>query len=767
MKQRYLILLPFIILLLGGSNAPILHSFDVKKLSGNIHLTLKHGVWKLWEEKPVYQNITLDLVCDQGKCEPEVWGYAKKFNQDVDHQGALEINNLEKLSIEEISTKQYRRAWELKITINIQSHPWSTEILPAVYKINLVPYKNQIIGSYQGKYKQKKLQGSVTGIITKAWPANISDHLALSPQEHPRLVFRKHQLSSLQEATKTPEGQAIIKQLEKILEQPIYYDGYVPTGGYHASGYCFLALINNDKELANMGWKIVEKSLENPGRRLLEHSPIVAGVALAYDFCYSVWDQKQINTVTNWLGAQTKQLVKGDSSRNGWNSNAGSNWNARARGAAGLAALAILNEPGISNDEIYHLMRTAERNIKRYLSTAIGNRGFGSEGDHYTTEPLILTIFPFLQAYSNVIGKDLVEGSRLQWILPHYLMRMIPNNNQLNVTTYGRHRYYAGSDLLATGLVTLPEDFLPAVVPIFEKSLGLKGDQTFGINMPHYAPFILSFYDKKHNLSSKNPVQLFGYNFVDQQKGFYNFRNQWINQDDFVANIFLKKELIGGTWHYPDVGSFRISGLGETWAKAGKSSNNWQEENVVILPKSSPWKTSKPLFFVSNTDGSGIVTLQTNTNWRKNSEPPVGIAGLRSFAVDYSQSSGVPGLFVLVDRFLGNNEAEEFKEKVWIMHTAGNVTVKDNSFLIKGKNKTTMKGTFVVPESVKVTTEKTEEGTKIVATGGQEFFVIMTVQKKSPPPLTIKGLGMDAKVTVGKQKISFDQDRIRLSTINP
>ena len=84
-------------------------------------------------------------------------------------------------------------------------------------------------------------------------------------------------------------------------------------------------------------------------------------------------------------------------------------------------------------------------------------------------------------------------------------------------------------------------------------------------------------YDKKHNLSSKNPVQLFGYNFVDQQKGFYNFRNQWINQDDFVANIFLKKELIGGTWHYPDVGSFRISGLGETWAKAGKSSNNWQE----------------------------------------------------------------------------------------------------------------------------------------------------------------------------------------------
>ena len=170
---------------------------------------------------------------------------------------------------------------------------------------------------------------------------------------------------------------------------------------------------------------------------------------------------------------------------------------------------------------------------------------------------------------------------------------------------------------------------------------------------------------------------------------------------------------------------------------------------------------------VSNPDGSGIVTLQTNTNWRKNSKPPVGIAGLRSFAVDYSQASGVPGLFVLVDRFLGNNEAEEFKEKVWIMHTAGNVIIKDDRFIIEGKNQATIKGTFIVPESVKITTEKTEEGTKIMAKGGQEFFVIMTVQKKSPPSLTIRGSGMVSKVTIGEQNISFDQDRIRLSTINP
>ncbi|MEL4898169.1 hypothetical protein [Crocosphaera sp. Alani8] len=767
MKRLYLFLLPFLILLLTGSNAPILHYFDIKKFSGNIHLTLKHGVWKLWEEKPVYQDIVLDLVCHQGKCEPEVWGYAKKFNQDVDHRGILKENNLEKLSFQQINTTQSRQSWNLTITMNIQSHPWNAEILPAVYEVSLVPHENKIIGSYQGKYNKRFLQGSVSGKITKQWPISVNNYEPLSPQEHPRLVFRKHELPSLKEAIKTPEGQAIIKQLEKTLEQPIHYQGYVPTGGYHASGYCFLALVNDNKYLADKGWQIVEKSLKNPGKRLLEHSPIVAGVALAYDFCYPLWDQNKVTKVTNWLVAQTEQLVKGDSPGNGWNSNAASNWNARARGAAGLAALAILNEPNISNDEIYHHMRTAERNIKRYLTTAIGDYGFGTEGDHYTTEPLILTIFPFLQAYRNVMGKDLVKGSHVQQILPHYIMRIISNNGELNLNSYGRHRYYAGSALFSTSLGTLPKDFLPAIIPIFEKHLGLEGDQSFGIKMPYHAPFILAFYNQKNNYNYQNPVELFNHNFVDRRKGFYNFRNQWKNEADFVTNIYLKKELLGGTWHYPDVGSFRISGLGETWAKAGQSFNKWQEENVVILPKTSPWKTSKPIFFVSNPDGSGIVSLQTNRNQLKKGNSSVGIAGLRSFAVDYSKSSGVPGLFVLVDRFIGNNEVEEFKEKVWIMHTAGNVTVKDNTFIIEGENKSTMKGTFIVPESVKITTEITEENTKIVATGGQEFFVVMTVQRKSPPVLEIIGSGMKAKVKIGSQRISFDQDRIRLSTINP
>ncbi|MEQ8752770.1 MAG: hypothetical protein RID09_04510 [Coleofasciculus sp. G1-WW12-02] len=67
-------------------------------------------------------------------------------------------------------------------------------------------------------------------------------------------------------------------------------------------------------------------------QRLLEHSTVVAGVALAYDLCYPAWDEEQVQQVADWLASQTALLVKGTAG-DGWNPNPPSNWNARARGA--------------------------------------------------------------------------------------------------------------------------------------------------------------------------------------------------------------------------------------------------------------------------------------------------------------------------------------------------------------------------------------------------------------------------------------------------
>jgi hypothetical protein len=115
---------------------------------------------------------------------------------------------------------------------------------------------------------------------------------------------------------------------------------------------------------------------------------------------------------------------------------------------------------------------------------------------------------------------------------------------------------------------------------------------------------------------------------------------------------------------------------------------------------------------------------------------PAGVALVRSFAVDYSLSSGSPGLFVLMDKLLGKVEQPEFINKTWVMNTQGNVTLGKNSFTIT-QNRATMQGTFITPVTLRV--EKTNTGERILATGSEEFFLLMTVQKSRPPAVKIIG----------------------------
>ncbi len=733
----------FILFFVGGSQPPVSRQLNPKSLNGNISLTLQHGLWKLWEEEPIYQNITLDLSCNDAQCDGEVWAYSPRFNKEVDHQGTVEVIQTE-------------NAWQVQAKLNIQSHPWKPELEPAVYEIELVPYKDGLIGSYQGNYQERQLLGKVTGQQSSLQSRSIPNHQPVSPREHPRLIFRANQVPLLKEKAKTDYGQAIVKQLEQALAGTIYYDGYVPNGGYYAAGYCFLSLIKDDRSSAEKAWQIVEKSLQNPGRRIFEQSPIVAGVALAYDLCYHSWDEARQKKLTRWLAIQTVNLVNGGSPKKGWNSNAWSNWNARARGAAGLAALAILYEPAefypenkflSESEDVWRMMGIAERNISRYLDLALGDRALGTEGDHYTTEPWILTIIPFLQAYKNVVGQELAPA-KTKWFLPHYIMRLVEREGELAMPAYGRHRLSPTGSLFALGLPLVPDEFLPGVMKFFQRYFAEDGNGSFGVysSFPHIAAYALLGY--RDDILPVNPTEIFGKTLIDRQKGFYVFRDRWQDPHDFIASIYLKKEPLRGSWSFPDEGSFRIWGLGHRWAKAGISKARKENENILARETENT-QGAKPVFVKTKPDGSGVVSL-VQDNW------------LRSFAVDYSGKSGSPGLFVIVDRIAIQSQTD-YLPKTWIMHTEGKVSIQDSTFTIESSAGKTLQGTFISPQGVQLSYQSTEQGGVIQATGINNFFVVMTVQPDRPPKVIIEGSGTTAKVKVGKQNITFAENRIILN----
>jgi hypothetical protein len=745
----YSLITASLLLSLNASNFPHQRSIDRHILSGNISLTLQHGLWKLSQDKPVYQDITLDLQCHYGKCDSQVWGYAPKFNKEVDHQGTVEVI-------------QSDGAIELKVKMQIQSHPWDTNLKEAEYTIELVPYQNKLIGDYLGKYGNannggiRKVRGKVTGKISPQFPKKIPNSIPLAPQEHPRLIFRKSQLPQIQQKAKTKYGLIILDRLHKSLRGNIYYDGYGPNSGYHAAGYCFLSLLNEDAKAAETAWHIVAKTLDRPASRLLEQASIDAGIALAYDLCYNNWDREKRKQVTSWLASQTVKLVNGNSPAKGWNGASWSNWSARARSAAGLASLAILKEPDeffaphkyiSQSSDVEQYLGVADRNIQRYLSIALGERGFGTEGDLYTRES-IYAIIPFIQAQRNVLGKDLVEGSSAEWLLPHYAMRIVEKDGKSYASTYGRHRLAPDGSLFALGFNILPEKFLPAIAWFFDRHFGWSGDKSFGVEelLPHTAIYALTGY--RDDVAKKNPGEVFGNTLVDERKGFYLFRDRWQDNNDFVASIYLKQELLGASWSFPDVGSFRIWGLGQEWAKAGESEVRKDSENVVVFEDEDD-RSGELIFSETHPNGSGVVSLSYK-NW------------LRSFAVDYSGKSGAPGLFVVVDRFTPQNKTTDYKVKTWTMHAEGKVKVKGQTFTIFSPSGSTLQGTVITPKKVTIEVKSFAAGNKIQIKGMNDFFVVMTVQKHNPPKVDILGKDLDAKITVGKQIIFYKGDRIIL-----
>jgi hypothetical protein len=296
------------------------------------------------------------------------------------------------------------------------------------------------------------------------------------------------------------------------------------------------------------------------------------------------------------------------------------------------------------------------------------------------------------------------------------------------------------------------------------------------------------------------------------------FRNAYEGSDDIVAQVHLRSMPPAG-WNHPNAGAIRLYGLGKRWAIEGINNHKAGErifESVVMMPDDDLNLNgfALPLHHEAKADGSGSITMDMDgvyrgpklevvevtgpdgkpqteerrsagaghRGWDPSSLRDTGIRGVRAFAADYSVRSGAPGLFVLVDQIEGGGP----KHWVWQLDKpAANYQVKiDGNRFIITQGDASLVGTFVSPADVKIeidqgsrelrfvksSTHMTWETRKFTLnnlrasapdpTDGR-FMVVFTLQRGDAPPVRIDGIGLNATVFVGEQRVRWDGDRVR------
>lgn len=476
----------------------------------------------------------------------------------------------------------------------------------------------------------------------KPWPADVPGHIPPKPGEHPRLFFRKADIPKLRERAKTPEGQAILKRLRVQLNGG---DGETipPQDKWTISsvaGYGMLYVITGEKKYANLGKDCMEKQSmagahNYPDRRYafkgpdgaLRAGPSVGWGALGYDLCYDGWDEefrkKVADAIQNYSEGSYRSLP--ELARGARHNPKSNHWSMQV-GGAGMALLAIMNDPGVDMAKIGPLLEANRKAMIRALTEGFGDGGYFKEGDG-TGSMGHIAFVSALQAYRVAAGLDYyAPRPNAQWQVMRWFHQTVPvpGDNKISngfhpqrggyphniwsspgAISFGFHSYFG----LGFGLAS--EDQQAAMLWFYNhtgvKEVFEKRSSPFDTSGPYPHTAVLSFVNWPFALKEKNPQGIIPNVCRDQYYGFYAWRNRWQDKNDTVISILTKG------WHQGDM-------PGPIFIRSQANNRQWGEVKGGFRDEWSPAR-----------DGSTILTGGDGS----------------CLAIDFSQASGAEAMLVM------------------------------------------------------------------------------------------------------------------------
>jgi len=450
-----------------------------------------------------------------------------------------------------------------------------------------------VTGSFDGKV-EKGVTHYDTATDDRPFYTRVEEFVPPAPGEHPRLLFRRADLPALREKMKTPEGQAILTRLRRVLNGS---DGESMTtvfsaathaymgGGYkntvldepgaftigHAAGYGLLYQLTGDRKYAEFGRQCFEASLSGKRDRddrysfvgpggPLRASPSVGWHAVGYDLCYDGWEEATRerfgHAIAEYAGKSSTEKEKKSGNLEALARGTmppSSNHFGMQVGGAVLALLAIDGEAWVDQGRIDRLLKIAEDSTTRNLRDGFGDGGFFKEGDGTGSMSSHISFLTGLQAWKTAAGKDFLASEHtnarmiaLKWIYQTVVRGGKPDFWPIR-GSYGHNvwsrRGVSGGGYFAIGMGPMSDADRSAMKWYYETFLrdadAAHGPYDTVSPYPHIVT--CAFVNWPTRVEAQNPALMLPRCYRDSAAGFYLWRNRWRDGNDTVITVLTTR----------------------------------------------------------------------------------------------------------------------------------------------------------------------------------------------------------------------------------
>lgn len=468
---------------------------------------------------------------------------------------------------------------------------------------------------------------------------------------HPRLFLSEPAAEELRIGISTSEHHREAFRLLRVrLDQGVSaYDGRT---GYRRSALAREAAlayrITQDRSFAELAYATLIASRaadeDQPDRGYgLSRAMMCLGYAIAYDWCWTAWNDHQRAEILGILRAAA-EAWPGFHHANVQTEHRGSNWVGVTRGAEFILHLAARGDGdyGARTDRL----ALCAADLSQHMRTAYGPSGWTQEGLgylHYT----FAFLGPAVLASRGTEWESLFEQFRqITWYrLAWHAHSFRPGQRMLQSGVGGERIYTEGFASLV--FAATPPEALPAYRFFYDRHMGVRaspGDRARDVRFDGQRAgslWALLLYPATGEAAIEDGP------LIDPAKGAYYFRDRWQDRDDILLGLMMRNDHHSHAWAQPETFGLAIMGYDATFAAGPGKERAPELASRVIIEGIEPPRAlpgSRLIRFEPGNNRGGTLLVDGAAN--------LGLTiARRRFTVEFPPSGATRAIIVMDDHF--------------------------------------------------------------------------------------------------------------------